>query len=81
MKCQELNSFLSFEAWRFCINSNYTAWVHLRCDNLFEGIVKINVANNWSLVDFCQFCNVSIDFVKYLTASKSNVKIIIFATC
>ena len=79
MKCQELKSFLSFEAWRFC--DNYTAWVYLRCDNFCEGIVKVNVANSCSLVDFCQFRNVSIDFVKYLTASKSNVKLMIFTTC
>ena len=79
MKCQELNSFLSFEDWLFCIN--YTAWVYVRCDNLCEGIVKVDVANSCWLVGFFQFRNVSIDFVKYLTASKSNEKIIIFTTC
>ena len=69
----------AFEAWRFCVN--YTVWVYVRSDNLCESIVKVKVANNCSLVDFCQFRNVSIDFVKYLAASKSNVKIIIFTPC
>ena len=50
------------------------------CDNLSEDIVKVNVANSCSLVDFCQFCNVSIDFVKFPTASEGNVKIILFTT-
>ena len=48
---------------------------------IHEEIVKVNVANSCSLVDFCQFHNVSMDFVKYLTASKGNVKIIVFTTC
>ena len=40
--------------------------------------MKFNVANGCSLVDFCQFRNASIDFVRCLTARKINVKIIIF---
>ena len=51
------------------------------CNNLSEDIVKANVANRCSLVEFCQFRNVSIDFVEYLTASNGNVKVIVFATC
>ena len=78
MKCQELNFFLSIEAWRFCVK--YTARVYVRCDNFCEGIVTVNVANSSSFVDFCQFRYVSIDFVEYLSASKSNVKLIIFTT-
>ena len=68
MKCQQLNSVLSFRAWHFCVN--YTAWVYVWCDNLREDVVKVNIANGYSLVEFCQFNNVSIDFVKYLTAFK-----------
>ena len=63
MKCQQLNSLLSFGYW--------TAWVYLWCAYLSEDSVKINDANSCSLVDFCQFCNESIDFVNYLTISKS----------
>ena len=42
--------------------------------------MKVNFANSSSLpvVDCCQFRNASRDFVKYLTASESNVKITIF---
>ena len=76
MLCQELNSFLSYEAW--CLYVNCAAWVYLRCDNFCEDIVKVNVASSCLLVDCCQFRNVSIDFVIYITAFKSNLKIIIF---
>ena len=78
MECQQLNYLLRFEAWRFCVKC--TAWVCVWCDNLSEGPVKVKVANSCSLVDCCQFRNGSIDFVKYLTASESNVKIIMFTT-
>ena len=78
MECQQLNYLLRFEAWRFCVKC--TAWVCVWCDNLSEVTVKVNVANSCSLVDCCQFRNGSIDFVKYLTAPESNVKIIIFTT-
>ena len=42
--------------------------------------MKVDVANSCSLADCCQFRNVIIDFVKYLTASESNVKIILLTT-
>ena len=79
MKCQQLNSLLSFGAWRFCVD--YSVWVYLWCDNLNEDVVKANVVSRCTLVEFCQFRNVGIDFVKYLTASKGNVKIMIFTIC
>ena len=79
MKCQQLTSLLSFGALCFCVN--FSAWVYVCCDSLSENIVKFNVANSFSLVDFCQFRNVSIDFIQYVTASIPNVKIIIFTTC
>lgn len=50
-------------------------------DYLSDDIVKVNVADGCSLVDFCQFRNENIDFVKLLTAFKGNAKIIIFTTC
>ena len=40
--------------------------------------MKINFANSWWLEDCCQLPNTSIDFVKYLTASDSNVNTAIF---
>ena len=70
--CQQINSLLSFEVYRFCVK--YTAWVYVWCENLSEGTVEFKIANSCSLVDSCQFRNGWIDFVKYLTSSEGNVK-------